>query len=173
MNVKQETVNTRQIALIAIMSALVLALTYIRPFNTPVGGYIHLGDIMIYFTALAFGPVIGGVAGGVGTALADLVGGFPLFAISSLVVHGLQGYIAGKIGHGKTDRVTLSLAVVAGSAIVVSGYFIAEAVFLGWGAGAAAAEIPWNIIQEIVGAIGVLVYLYVRRAYPPLTRYSK
>jgi uncharacterized membrane protein len=170
---KQGEVNTRLIALLAIMAALVLALTYIRVFQTPVGGYIHLGDIAVYFAALAFGPLVGGVAGGVGTALADVIGGYPLFAIASLIVHGLQGYAAGRIGHGKTHWAPLTSAILAGSVILILGYFIAEAVFLGFGPAAALEEVPWNVIQEVVGAIGVAVYLAVRRAYPPIVRYSE
>lgn len=170
---KQGEVNTRLIALTAVMSALVLALTYIRVAQTPPGGYIHLGDIAINFAALAFGPVVGAVAGGVGTGLADVVGGYPLFAVASLIVHGLQGYVVGRIAHGKTAWPTLVIAVALGGVIVVAGYFIAEATFLGFGPAAALQEVPWNIVQELVGAVGIGVYLAVRRAYPPLTRYIK
>jgi uncharacterized membrane protein len=170
---KQGEVNTRLIALVAVMSALVLALTYIRVAQTPPGGYIHLGDIAINFAALAFGPLVGAVAGGVGTGLADVIGGYPLFAIASLIVHGLQGYVVGRVAHGKTDWLSMALAVIGGGAVVVVGYFIAEATFLGFGPAVALQEVPWNIVQEVVGAVGIVVYLAVRRAYPPIVRYSK
>lgn len=170
---KQGEINTRLIALMAIMSALVLALTYIRVAQTPPGGYIHLGDIAINFAALALGPLVGAVAGGVGTGLADVIGGYPLFAVASLIVHGLQGYVVGRLAHGKTDWPSMLFAVSAGGLVVVAGYFLAEATFLGFGAGVALQEVPWNVVQELVGAVGILVYLAVRRAYPPIIRYSK
>ncbi|MBN1283938.1 MAG: ECF transporter S component [Anaerolineae bacterium] len=165
-------INPRQIALTGVMAALVMALTYFIRIPTPLGGYVHLGDLAINFVALAFGPVAGMVAGGVGTALADVVAGYPLFAIASLIVHGLQGYVVGRIAHGKTDWRVLALAVVAGAAIVVAGYFIAEATFLGYGVGVASTEIVPNIVQGIAGSVGIAVYLAVRRAYPPIARYG-
>ncbi len=169
---RQGEVNTRLIALMAIMSALVLALTVGVRVQTPIGGYIHLGDIAIYFAALAFGPVVGAVAGGVGTALADAIG-FPLFIVASLVVHGLQGYVAGRIGYGKTHWSFLAMAVFIGGVILVIGYFIAEVVFLGYAPAVALQEVIPNIVQASSGAVGALVYLAVRRAYPPIMRYSK
>ncbi len=172
MDNKQPEVNPRQIALIAVMAALVLALTYFIRIPTPLGGYVHLGDLAVNFAALAFGPVVGAVAGGVGTGLADVIAGYPLFAIASLIVHGLQGYVVGRLAHGKTDLLHLALAVAAGAAIVVVGYFLAEATFLGFGVGMAVSEIVPNIVQGLAGSVGIAVYLAVRRAYPPLTRYG-
>ncbi len=65
--------NPGRLATLAIMTALVLALT--RPIvPTPVG-YTHLGDSAIYFATYAFGPWVGMIAGGLGTALADLLTG--------------------------------------------------------------------------------------------------
>lgn len=168
---RQEEINTQQIALIAVMSALVLALTTSVRVQTPIGGYVHLGDIAIYFAALAFGPVVGGIAGGLGAALADAIG-FPLFIVSSLIVHGLQGYVAGRIGHGKTHWSFLSAAIFAGSVVLVLGYFIAEAIFLGMGPAVALEEVVPNIFQALAGAVGVPVYLAVRRAYPPIVRHG-
>ncbi|GAB4445049.1 MAG: ECF transporter S component [Anaerolineae bacterium] len=167
---KQGEVNPRLIALMAVMSAVIMALTLIRPIQTPLGGYVHLGDIAVNFAALAFGPVVGAVAGGVGTGLADLVG-FPIFAIPSLIVHGVQGYLVGRIGQGKTHWAPLAMAVFIGGVAVILGYFIAEVLL--FGVGQALTEVVPNIFQELVGAVGILVYLAVRRAYPPIVRYTK
>ncbi len=167
---KQTEVDTRQIALIAVMGALIMALTFIR-LQTLAGGYVHLGDIAINFAALAFGPVVGAVAGGVGTGLADVVGGYPIFTITSILVHGAQGYIVGRIAHGKTDYISLTSAVVVGGVIVVLGYYISEALFL-LGRGEALLEVSPNIMQELTGMVGIVVYLAVRRAYPPIIRHS-
>ncbi len=169
------------VAITAVMTALVMlgVLVHIAP--TPIGGYIHLGDILIYFTAFAFGPVVGGAAGGLGAALSDILSGYAAFSPISLIVHGLQGYVAGRIAHGTTSPARLALAVIAGAIIVVLGYYIGEVIFFGYiqpspdtagtlAFGVQAAEIPWNIVQEVIGALGAVLYLAVLRAYPPLIR---
>ena len=51
--------NPRTLATTAIMTALVLGLTLIHITTTPTGGYIHFGDIALYFAAFAFGPWVG------------------------------------------------------------------------------------------------------------------
>src|SRR5262249_47439675 len=94
---KFDLTNPRTLSMTAIMTALVLALT--RAAIVPNGvGYNHLGDVAIYFASFAFGPWVGMIAGGVGAALADITtGAYAGYAPLSLVVHGLEGFIAGWI----------------------------------------------------------------------------
>jgi uncharacterized membrane protein len=166
---KFDLTNPRTLATTAIMTALVLALTLLIHVPTPIGGYAHLGDIAVNFAALAFGPIIGLISAGIGTALADVLGGYASFAPLTLVVHGLQGLVVGLIYWRKRSTTTLIAAVVVGAVIVVAGYFIGEALFYG-GPAEASLEIPSNIVQELVGMVGILVFLAVQRAYPRLTR---
>lgn len=161
--------NPRTLATTGIMTALVLGLTLIHIGVTPTGGYVHLGDIAVYFTAFAFGPWAGLVAGGLGAGLADVVSGYATFAPLSLIVHGAQGFVAGWIAYRNPTPVRLALAILAGALVVIGGYFAGESLVpvLG-GLAAALGEIPGNIIQEIFGVLGVVVYLAVARAYPRL-----
>ncbi len=160
--------NPGRLATLAIMTALVLALT--RPIvPTPVG-YTHLGDSAIYFATYAFGPWVGMIAGGLGTALADLLtGAYASFAPLSLIVHGTQGFAAGLIYHRRPDAIGLTLGTLVGGGIVVLGYFAGEALVPIWGGPAAAfGELPFNVVQVLVGSVGALVYLAVVRVYPRL-----
>ena len=52
------------IPLIAIMTALTTVLTMLVKLPTPTRGYLNLSDAMIFFSAYAFGPWVGGVIGG-------------------------------------------------------------------------------------------------------------
>ena len=159
--------NIRRLTLVALMSALIFVMTAIPQIPTPIGGYVHLGDVIITFSALAFGPWVGAVAGGLGTALADLYVGYPQFAAISLVVHGLQGLAMGLIMRRGENAVTLTLTILVGAAIVVGGYFVAE-IFL-FGIAQASLELLLNALQGLVGGVaGVPLYLAVKRAYPPL-----
>jgi uncharacterized membrane protein len=155
------------VATVGIMAALVAALTSVHIFQTPPGGYIHLGDIAVYFAALAMGPWAGMAVGGLGTALADVLAGYAIFAPISLVVHGLQGFVAGWLTRGSKTPARLAAGVLAGSVVLITGYFLAEIPM--FGVGLAAQEVPWNIVQEAVGALGVGVYVSVSRAYPRLS----
>jgi hypothetical protein len=51
--------------------------------------------------------------------------------------------------------------------VVIGGYYAGESLVpvLG-GQAQAVAEIPGNLVQEAFGAIGIVVYLAVVRAYP-------
>ncbi len=163
----QKSIDIRRMTLVALMSALIFVMTAIPRIPTPIGGYVHLGDVIITFSALAFGPWIGAIAGGLGTALADLYMGYAQFAVISLVVHGLQGLAIGLIVRRREGAVTLTLAILAGAAIVVGGYFVAE-IFL-YGMADALLELLPNALQGLVGGVaGVPLYLAVKRAYPPL-----
>jgi uncharacterized membrane protein len=156
-----------QIALIVVMSALVTVGTLLIRIPNPMGGYFNVGDVMIFVAALTFTPFVGGVAGGLGSAIADIIG-FPLFAVPTLVIKGLEGLIAGLIANKKNVYRDV-LAVVAAGAEMIVGYFLVE-LYL-WGLGGALAEIPINVLQIAVGGlIGIPVALVLRRRLPELLR---
>jgi uncharacterized membrane protein len=155
------------------MTAIVYVLTRVPQLGpTPVGGYIHLGDVGVFFSAFAFGPWVGAVAGGLGTGLADFTSPFAQWTIPSLLIHGTQGWVAGWISARWQDAKGLMLASVVGGVIVVVGYLIAGAYFYGFAV--ALTEVPLNVIQVAVGAIlAVPLFAAVRRAYPPITRLGR
>ncbi len=165
----ERSIDIRRITVTALMAALIMVLTMLVRIPTPAGGYIHLGDAGIAFAAYAFGPVVGMVAGGVGTGLADLFG-FPQWAIFSLVIHGIQGLVMGLIVRRSFDKLTMTLSTIAGTLIIVSGYFVASVIMSG--VGTAMTEIVPNTIQGLSGGlIGIPLYVAVKRAYPPLLRF--
>ena len=63
-----------QISLTAIMAALVAAVTLIVRIPNALGGYFNLGDVAIFAVAFTFNPVVGGLASGIGSSIADLTG---------------------------------------------------------------------------------------------------
>ena len=86
-----------RISLIAIMTAVVAVFTLVVRIPSPIGGYISLCDAAVSFVAYAFGPVSGLIAGGLGAAFADLIGGYPQWAVISFIVHGLEAFLMGLI----------------------------------------------------------------------------
>ena len=169
---KRNAVDPRGLAVTAVMTAIVFVLTSVIRIPTPAKGYIHLGDAGIFFSALAFGPWVGAAAGGLGTALADLAGGYPQWAIFSFLIHGAQGLIVGWASTRWNGLVGLVLSAIVGGAVVVVGYLFAGMLLSG--VGAALGELPLNIIQVSAGAVvGVPLFAAVRKAYPPIVSQSR
>jgi uncharacterized membrane protein len=156
-----------QISLIVVMTALITVGTLIIRIPNPMGGYFNLGDVMIFVAALTFDPLIGGIAGGLGSSIADIIG-FPLFAIPTLVIKGLEGLLASLITNKKNVFRDI-LAVVAAGTEMVIGYFLVELYALQWGLGGALAEVPANIAQVTIGGlVGIPIALVLRRRLPEI-----
>ncbi len=154
--------------------ALVFWATYLFIFPIPATlGYFNFGDVLIFTMALTFGPVVGGIGGGVGSSLSDVLGGFSTFAPFTLVIKGLEGVVAGFIADRRFRGSPYAAWLVAGS-IMVAGYFFTESFFIGLffgasettGVVAALGEVPYNILQVFAGGIvGVPVSRVLRREF--------
>lgn len=117
--------------------------------SIPVGiGFLNFGEIVIYTAAFLFGGVVGGLAGGVGAAAADVMLGYAVFAPITFVVKGLEGFVVGTVA-GESAR-SKALAVLVGAPFMIVGYFLAVAYFEGVPA-AVANELPIDILQAVVG----------------------
>lgn len=159
-----------QLSLMTVMTALVAVGTLVIRIPNPMGGYFNVGDVMIFVSALTFSPLVGGFAGGVGSAIADMIG-FPVFAVPTLIIKGLEGFIAGLITNRKSVFRDAAAVVVAGS-VMVTGYFLVELYVLQWGMGGALAEVPGNVAQIVVGGvIGIPLSYVVRRRLPEILKH--
>ena len=163
----RESLGVRGFTVAALMAAVTTVFTLaVRIPVAASGGYFNLSDVAINFAALSFGPWVGFIAGGVGTGLADIIGGYPMFAPLSFIAHGLEGLIVGAVAQGKPVKTMLG-GWFAGAFLMCSIYFIGESVAYG-GVGAALADlVTANVWQALAGAIiGIPLTLAVRRAYP-------
>jgi uncharacterized membrane protein len=174
-----------KVASLAILIAVTAIFTYIiRIPIAPTRGYINFGDVAIFFTAILFGPWTAFIAGGVGTALADLISGYAQWAPFTFFAHGLQGLFIGlviKAGVGmrnlsRRKNSEIDEADVEGESdpesvrrlmpniLTLIIAFLVGTITMGGiyfitggimvGFPAAAAEIPGNILQNAVGVIG-------------------
>ena len=53
--------------------------------------------------ALLFGRRAGATAGGLGSAMADLLGGYPHWAPFTLIIKGIEGYVVGALGASRPN----------------------------------------------------------------------
>lgn len=130
---------------------LVTAATMLVPIPVPGGGFFNFGDVMIVFVGLYAGKKAGALAGGIGSAIADLLL-FPLFAPITLAVKGLEGFICG-LAHDKAPWLKIVLPLL-GSCVIVIGYFLGEWFMPTLGKAVALADLPVNIVQASAGFIG-------------------
>jgi uncharacterized membrane protein len=145
---------------------MVAALILVIPVPIPAtGGYTHPGAVAEIFIALAFGPLVGMIAAGLGAATADLLLGFGSFAPLTLVAHGALGFLAGYLGWKKGLRFQVGGWLLGGLALVLV-YFLGEVTIYGLGVPAAAAEVPVNVFQVSLGILGITLYRLVKAAYP-------
>jgi energy-coupling factor transport system substrate-specific component len=168
--------EVRQIVLAGVMIALVAVFTLaVRVPFALTQGYFNFSDVGVFLAAFAFGPWIGLVAGGVGTALADIAGGYALYAPLTLVAHGLEGLIAGLIARRGQGVLPMLLGWAAGAAVMVATYFVGEAFLFRMGVAAAATEaLTINLPQVVVGGIvGIPLVVALRRGYPPIVHWGQ
>ena len=157
------------IGLLAVLIALTTVFTLLIRIPTPARGYVNLSDVAITFAGLTFGPWVGGIVGGLGTAIADLLGGFAPYAPISFVAHGLQGVLVGLIGYRQKSIGRMVLAWAAGAVAMLLGYLIGGALYVGFPT--AVLEVPLNVFQVLVGGLlGIPLVLAVRKAYPAVDR---
>ena len=85
-----------KISVSAMMAALVCVATVAFQVYIPeTHGYFNIGEVAVYISAILFGPVVGGVAGGFGSALADIITGYGYYAPGTFVIKGFEGLIVG------------------------------------------------------------------------------
>ena len=154
--------TTKKIVFAALLAALACVATMIIKIPTPLGGYIHAGDAVVVLAGFLLGPVWGALAAGLGSALADVISGYVLYAPGTFVIKAVVALLAGWIIGTKLIKNEFAKALVAGiigGIVMVGGYMLYEAVFMGFGIGAA-ANIPMNCIQGAFGAVaGAALYI--------------
>ncbi len=127
------------------------------------GGYFNLGDTFVMAAALLYGPLVGGLVGAIGPAMADALG-FPQFILATAVVKGLEGTLMGLVAGRSSRPLRAVLALAVGIIVLVAGYYIFEAFiypllaqslpFFGvTDAAAALAEIVPNLLQGGISAV--------------------
>ena len=135
----------------AIALTCVATMALAMPNFLVVNGYINLGDTMVILSGLIFGRVGGMIAGGIGSALADILLAFPLYAPITLLVKGLEGFIAGLFKNKKKKKY-IGLVAILSAIWMVVGYFLFEMIFL-YGFKGAIANLVGNLTQALVGAL--------------------
>lgn len=151
----------RKMTLTALFTALTYVATTLIQIQMPATqGYINLGDCFVLMGAWSLGPVYGAFAGGVGSALADLLTGYAHYVPGTLLIKGFMAVIAACFLQRKETHALLRR--LAGAAVaelwMVLGYFVYAWLILGKGL-AAATSIPGNLLQGAIGIVAALALI--------------
>ncbi len=144
---KYVTINALSIALVCIST---MAIQIPIPL-----GYMHLGNTCILLTAALFGPATGLLAGGIGSAMADLLTGYTQWVLPTLLIKSLMGLVVGYLAWGREKKLRMNaprtlLSSVAGVAVMVFGYTIAGAVMNG-SVYTGLLQVPGLTLEGVIG----------------------
>lgn len=155
-----------RLSLGALFASLVFIGTFILKIPTPgTGGYIHPGDALVILSGVFLGPNYGFLAAAVGSALADILGGYVFYAPITFAVKGCIALLAAIAFRRLAKTHSPCAALMAGGVIdilfTVLGYGIPEALIYG-PAGALASAFP-NFVQGLSGMLLAMVLYPILR----------
>lgn len=172
MNLQQEEIMKENTAKFVTINALSIALVCVSTMAIQIPiplGYMHLGNTCILLTAALFGPTTGLLAGGIGSALADLLTGYTQWVLPTLLIKSIMGFAIGYLAWGKEKKLHMAsvrtlLASIAGVAVMIAGYTIAGAVMNG-SIYTGLLQVPGLTLEGIIGmAIFYVIGFVLERA---------
>ncbi|MCF7911076.1 MAG: ECF transporter S component [Candidatus Cloacimonetes bacterium] len=149
------------------MIVLIMATTLLIKIPLPTRGYFNFGDVAVVFAGLTLGAPIkknglridndhgiwlAFLAGGIGSALADVIGGFAIFAPMTFIAKALECAWAALAS--TTKGMFHFLALVLGGAFMVLTYYAFESLTPSIGLQGSFSEIIPNLIQAAGGFLG-------------------
>ncbi len=144
--------SASNLAATAIFTALVCVATITFSIYVPsTQGFFNIGESMVFLSAILFGPFVGSFAGGVGSMLADLLLGYPHYALATLVIKGGEGWVVGVLNRKKVEfhteyswkLLTLVLGTIVGFLLAwIGALFYSGEVELSLGLGTFTLYIP-------------------------------
>ena len=163
-NMKKTSFTTQKLVFTALMTALVFVATYLPHIPIPLG-YAHLGDAVIFLLALLTPRRSALVAACFGSALADLLGGFAIWIVPTLVIKFVMAEIVYRVGHRRTaiaSRAGIIAALLLSSLWMAAAYTLAGAVLYA-SLPAALASSPGLLMEGLVNSVLALLLLPILR----------
>ena len=162
-NSKKNRNNLKKIAYAGVLAALVFVGTELH-IPTAIG-HINLGDMVILLSSYIMGP-FAFIPAAIGSTLADLLAGYPQYAVATFLIKGIMGLVAGLLlkrnASGKVSLPRkLSVSFVT-ELIMITGYFAFESLPFMYGVEAALGSVIPNGIQASAAIVGAVPLMYVK-----------
>ncbi len=140
----------------AIFTAIIVLAISVIKFSTGLGeGYIHLGDSIIYLTACVLPFPYCLVASALGGALADILSGFAIWSIPTMIIKMLNALpfaiVCKKYRINRILSKQTVLITILSGCITILGYFVAECIL--YSVASATLSLLGNTIQAVASGI--------------------
>lgn len=139
-------------------TALFIAIVFFGAFIIKIPGpfgYMHIGDSMIFLAVLMLGGKRGAVAGGLGAAIADIVSGYTIWAVPTMICKAAMAIVMGMMikhrAFGLKGRLLWIVSAVAGG--ITQGILYEVFWLVLFGKAAALAALPGLTFQMVSGII--------------------
>lgn len=156
----KNTYGVKDITKMAMMATITFIGIYIIKFPS-LHGYAHLGDCMIFLSVLVLGTRKGALAGSIGAALSDLIGGYMQWVLPTFFIKYIMALVMGlfidKI-MPQTKYNWLIGAIVGGIVQLILYTLVKIPLF---GIGYAIAGIPSLGSQTITGIVLVTIFVVI------------
>ena len=143
--------KTKKLVFSALLAALVCVATLILTVSLPGGGYFNLGDCFVIASGVILGPWFGFLASAIGSALADVISGYVLYAPATFIIKGLMALIVGFVCLKNKNMLKVFFSGIVAEVIMIAGYFLYELILNGYAL--AILGVAGNALQGLVGVV--------------------
>ena len=156
---------TREIALTSVLSATYAVAILLMIIPSPTGGYTHIGDLVVFMSALLFGYRVGGSVGVIGAVAVDLFTGYPRWFVS-IPAHWLEGFIPGLTKNKSFGMQIIGCAV--GGFLMATTYFLVNVYIKGVALAVVSYARDLFVQAGISIALALMVAKAAKKALPRL-----
>ncbi len=153
--------TTRELCLAALFTALVFVMTYVPKIPIPLG-YAHLGNAAVFLGVILMDKQKGAIAGAIGSALADLIGGFAIWILPTLLIKYIMALIFGSLysknSQGGFDFTAKSIIGLAAACVWMVAAYTLFGAFLYDSLEAGLASTPGLAMEGLMNAVVFLIF---------------
>ena len=167
----------KRLAFTAVFAALCCVSTIAITIPLPASGYFNVGDVFVLLAGWLLGGAYGCVAAALGSALADIVLGAPIYAPATFLIKGVVAFLAylptSFLKKRVKNQVGNNLAhggfALLAESVMVLGYFLYECILTN--ATAAFPNIFGNALQGLCFAVLATAILTPLQTIPSLKKF--
>ena len=156
---------TIELALIAVLSAVYAVAILFIIVPSPTGGYTHIGDFVVFVSALLFGYRVGGFVGIIGSVAVDIFTGYPRWFVS-IPAHFLEGFFPGLTK--KKPFLIQVIGCVTGGFLMATTYFLVNIYVKGIALAVVSYARDLFVQAGVSTVLALIVVKAVKKALPKL-----
>lgn len=143
--------HIQQIVFTALGISLIFLATFYFKIPSVGQGYLHLGDGFLLLFASVLSPTLSFLCAGLGSAFADIIGGYTIYAIPTFIIKGLEAVLIAYMIKKLSTKYYV-IAYILGSIWMIFGYYLFDVILVGnWVA--PLAGIFGNCLQAFAGIV--------------------